>query len=84
MASVTKPRRRTAKPRGPRKSSRSRVAVEFAPGSLEAKLSAIGKSVPARKWATVPADYFANVDHYRHPELTGQVRGRRARRPSSG
>jgi hypothetical protein len=66
MATVTKQRRGTAKPRGPRNGSRARVAVEFAPGSLEAKLAAIGKSVPDRVWATVPADYFANLDHYRH------------------
>jgi hypothetical protein len=33
-------------------------AAEFAEGSLEAELSAIGKSVPA--------DYFANLDQYLH------------------
>jgi hypothetical protein len=44
--------------------SNPRVAAEFAAGSLEAELSAIGKAVPAREWAKVPADYFANLDHY--------------------
>jgi hypothetical protein len=29
-------------------------------------LSAIGKAVPIREWATVPADSFANLDHYLH------------------
>jgi hypothetical protein len=42
------------------------VAAEFAAGSLEAELSAIGKAVPAQEWAKVPADYFANLDHYLH------------------
>jgi hypothetical protein len=46
--------------------SNPRVAVEFAAGSLEAELSGIGKAVPAREWAKVPADYFANLDHYLH------------------
>jgi len=46
--------------------SPSRSASEFAAGSLEAELSAIGKAVPAREWADVPADYFANLDHYAH------------------
>ena len=66
MATVTKQRRGTVKPGDGRNGSRSRVAAEFAPGSLEAELSAIGKSVPVREWATVPADYFANLDDYRH------------------
>jgi hypothetical protein len=43
----------------------SSAPAEFAPGSLEAELSAIGKSAPAREWAKIPADYFANIDHYR-------------------
>ena len=30
----------------------------------ETELSAIGKAVPAREWAKVPADYFSNLDHY--------------------
>ena len=46
--------------------SNPRVAAEFAAGSLETELSAIGKAVPAREWAKVPADYFANLDHYLH------------------
>ena len=66
MATATKQPRGTPKPSGERNGSRSRVAAEFAPGSLEAELSAIGRSVPAREWVTVPADYFANLDHYRH------------------
>jgi hypothetical protein len=41
-------------------------AAEFAAGSLETELSAIGKAVPAQEWAKVPADYFANLDHYLH------------------
>jgi hypothetical protein len=45
--------------------SNRRVAAEFAAGSLEAELSALGKAVPARE-AKVPADYFANLDHYLH------------------
>jgi hypothetical protein len=44
-----------------------RAAAEFPAGSLEAELSAIGKSAPAREWAKVPADYFANLDNYLHP-----------------
>jgi hypothetical protein len=43
-----------------------RDAAEFAAGSLETELSAIGKAIPAREWAKVPADYFANLDHYLH------------------
>ena len=66
MATATKPRRTTAAvPRG-KNGSNLRVAAEFAAGSLEAELSAIGKAVPAREWAKVPADYFANLDHYLH------------------
>jgi hypothetical protein len=26
----------------------------------------VGRSATAREWAKVPADYFANLDHYRH------------------
>ena len=66
MATLTKQRRGSTKPRGGKNGSRSRVAAEFAPGSLESELLAIGKSVPAREWAKVPPDYFANLDHYRH------------------
>ena len=47
--------------------SNSRANAEFPAGSLEAELSAIGKSAPAREWARVPADYFANLDNYLHP-----------------
>ena len=49
-----------------RDGSNLRVAAEFAVGSLEAELSALGKAVPAREWAKVPADYFANLDRYLH------------------
>jgi len=44
--------------------SNPHVAPEFAAHSLEAELSAIGKAAPAREWAKVPGDYFANLDHY--------------------
>jgi hypothetical protein len=44
----------------------ARRAAEFAAGSLETDLSAIGKAVPAREWTRIPADYFANLDHYLH------------------
>jgi hypothetical protein len=46
--------------------SQPRVAPEFAAESLEAELSAIGRAVPAQEWAKVPADYFADLDHYLH------------------
>ena len=42
------------------------MAPEFAADSLEAELSAIGRTVPIREWAKVPDDYFANLDHYLH------------------
>ena len=66
MTTETKKRRATVKPGGRQNGSRSRMPAKFAPGSLEAELSAIGESVPAREWARIPADYFANLDHYRH------------------
>ena len=66
MATATKPRRPTATATRGKNGSNPCVAPEFAPGSLEAELSAIGKAVPAREWAKVPADYFANLDHYLH------------------
>ena len=64
VAIATKQRRGPTKPEDPRNGLRG--AVEFHPGSLEAELAAIGKSAPAREWAKVPADYFANLDYYRH------------------
>jgi hypothetical protein len=64
MAIATKSRQRTGKPTG-KNGARSIAPAKFPPGSLEAKLSAIGKSVPAREWAKITADYFANLDHYR-------------------
>jgi hypothetical protein len=68
MANATKPNAskqgRAAKAtRGRNRANLLRTA-EFAPGSLEAELSAIGRSVPAGEWAKVPDDYFANLDHY--------------------
>ena len=64
LATATKPRRPAAAVARGKNGSNRRVAAEFAAGSLEAELSAIGKAVPAREWAKVPADYFANLDHY--------------------
>jgi|GEM_PF-3075828 hypothetical protein len=66
MATATKPRPRTAGTARRKNGSHPRVAAEFAAGSLETELSAIGRAVPAREWAKVPADYFANLDHYLH------------------
>jgi hypothetical protein len=63
---VTKQRRRTAEAARGKNGSKPRAAAEFAAGSLETELAAIGKAVPAREWAKVPADYFANLDHYLH------------------
>jgi hypothetical protein len=65
LATATKQRRRTAEVARRKNASHARVA-EFALGSLETELSAIGRAVPAREWAKVPADYFANLDHYLH------------------
>ena len=66
MATAIKQRRVNPKPEGRKNGSHPRVVEEFAPGSLEAELAAIGRSVPARAWAKVPTDYFANLDHFRH------------------
>ena len=66
MGAAAKQRRRTPLVARGKNGSNPRVATEFAAGSLEAELSAIGKAVPAREWAKVPADYFANLDHYLH------------------
>jgi hypothetical protein len=66
MPTATKQPKRTRKPTGRKNGSRPRAVAEFPPGSIEAKLSAIGQSVPAREWAKLPADYFANLDHYRY------------------
>ncbi len=61
MATRTEDRRQ----RGDRPSKRrSRLVEEPPPGSLEADLAAIGRTVSDREWADVPADYFANLDHY--------------------
>ena len=64
MATAIRQRPRTAEIARPNDRSASRSAVEFAVGSLESELSAIGEAVPAREWADVPADYFAGLDHY--------------------
>lgn len=61
MATETKKQRATPKPKGRSK--------EFPAGSLEADLAAIGKSIPAKEWAKVPRDYFANLDYYRYGGL---------------
>ena len=37
---------------------------EFPPGSIEAKLAAIGRSVPKGEWERIPRDYFARLDYY--------------------
>jgi hypothetical protein len=39
---------------------------DFPAGSLESELSAIGSRIPARAWADLPNDYFANLDQYLH------------------
>lgn len=65
MPTAIKQRRRTAGVATRKNGSNPRDAAEFAAGSLEAKLS-IGKAVPAREWAKVPAGYFANLDHHLH------------------
>ena len=66
MATATKPRLHTAALTRRKNGSNPRVAAEFAAGSLEAELSRIGKAVPAREWAKVPAGYFGNLDYYLH------------------
>ena len=66
LPTAIKQRRGTAKAVGGKNSSNPRVVAEFAAGSLETELSAIGRAVPAREWAKVPADYFANLDQYLH------------------
>ena len=42
------------------------ASPDFAAGSLEEQLSAIGKSATAKAWSKLPPDFFANLDHYRH------------------
>jgi hypothetical protein len=61
MATVTKKRPGTTKPTG--------KSTEFPAGSLEAELSAIGRSVPTEEWEKIPPDYFANLDYYRYGGL---------------
>jgi hypothetical protein len=64
LATVNKPRPQTAESAKRRNRAHKPVAAGFDPGSLEHELSAIGRTVPARAWAKLPADYFANLDHY--------------------
>jgi hypothetical protein len=64
VATATKQRRRTVEAPKGKNGSSPYVAGQFAAGSLEIELSDIGKAVPAREWAKVPRDYFANLDHY--------------------
>ncbi|MBZ5620204.1 MAG: hypothetical protein LAQ69_15980 [Acidobacteriia bacterium] len=67
MAIATKPRRGALKRSSAGTPSKlARLAIDFAPGSLEADLSAIGKSAPAQEWAKVPGDYFSNLDYHLH------------------
>jgi hypothetical protein len=66
MPVVTKQRRIAENGARRKNGSKPRGAVDFADGSLESELSGIGKAVSAREWAKVPADYFANLDHYLH------------------
>jgi hypothetical protein len=66
LPTATKDRRRTAGAAKRKNGSNPRAAAQFARGSLESELAAIGSSVAAQEWAKVPADYFANLDHYLH------------------
>jgi hypothetical protein len=66
VQTATRPRRRVPALATRQNAPKPCGAQEFAAGSLEAELSAIGKAVPAREWAKVPADYFANLDFYLH------------------
>ncbi len=62
MATATKQRRRIVEAAKGKNGSSPYVAAQFAAGSLETELSAIGRAVPAREWAKVPDDYFANLE----------------------
>jgi len=64
LATPNKQRRRTAAIARGKNGLNPRVVPEFPAGSLETELLAIGMAVPAREWAKVPTDYFANLDHY--------------------
>ena len=66
LPTAAKQRRGTGKAAIRKNVSSARAAAEFAAGSLETELSAMGKAVPAREWAKVPSDYFAHLDHYLH------------------
>jgi hypothetical protein len=45
--------------------------AEFPAGSLEAKLAALGRKVPAREWNRLPAASSINIDSvvYHRPKL---------------
>jgi hypothetical protein len=64
LATATKQKAQNAEVARRKNGSHACVAPEFAAGSLETELSAIGRAVPAREWAKLPADYFANLDYY--------------------
>jgi hypothetical protein len=64
LAIVTKQRSGPAVQARAKNGLKPHNAAEFAAGSLETELAAIGRAVPAGEWAKVPADYFANLDHY--------------------
>jgi hypothetical protein len=66
LPTATKHRRRPVAAPSGKNGSKARLAVEFAAGSLETELAAIGKSVPAGEWERIPVDYFANLDRYLH------------------
>ena len=66
LATATKPRRPTAAVARGEGLLEPACCCGFAAGSLEAELSRIGKAVPAREWAKVPAGYFGNLDYYLH------------------
>jgi hypothetical protein len=66
LATATKQRLRNAEVARRKNASHARVDTEFAAGSLETELPAIGRAAPAREWTKVPRDYFANLDHYLH------------------
>ena len=71
MPTTTKQRRRAAGVARGKNGSNPHDAAEFAAGSLETELAAIGKAVPAGEWAKVPVDYFANLDPYLHGATGG-------------
>jgi hypothetical protein len=63
MAGATTTKRKLA---GSRRKSLRRRLPEFPPDSLEAKILAIGRSIPESELEKIPPDYFGNLDHYLH------------------